>query len=102
MGIGMALLEDVPMHNGEYQLDNLDAYLIPTLADAPAQQVDVIETIVAGDQYPVRGIGELGIEAISPALMAAIQDATGIRPCDLPARPAALLAAMTAAEENLP
>ncbi len=102
MGMGMALLEDVPMHNGEYQLDNLDAYLIPTLADAPAQQVDVIETIVAGDQYPVRGIGELGIEAISPALMAAIQDATGVRPCDLPARPAVLLAAMTSAEGNLP
>lgn len=100
MGMGMALLEDVPMQNGEYQLDNLDAYLIPTLADAPQQHVEVIEAIAAGNEYPVRGIGELGIEAISPALMAAIQDATGVRPCALPARPAELLAAMNSAQER--
>lgn len=100
MGMGMALLEDVPMHDGEYQLENLDAYLIPTLADAPQQHVEVIEAIAAGNEYPVRGIGELGIEAISPALMAAIQNAIGVRLCTLPARPADLLAAMNAAQER--
>lgn len=94
MGMGMALLEDVPMQTGQYLLDNLDAYLIPTIADAPQQRVDVIEGILGGDSYPVRGIGELGIEAISPAITAAIENAIGVRPEHLPVRPTTLLAAM--------
>ena len=94
MGMGMALLEDVPMQDGQFLLDNLDAYLIPTLADAPEQRVDVIEAILGGDSYPVRGIGELGIEAISPALIAAIENATGARLHSLPVRPTTLLTAM--------
>lgn len=94
MGMGMALLEDVPMQDGQFLLDNLDAYLIPTLADAPEQRVDVIEDILDDERYPVRGIGELGIEAVSPALTAAIENATGVRPDSLPVDPAALLAAM--------
>ncbi|MEL0169154.1 MAG: molybdopterin cofactor-binding domain-containing protein [Pseudomonadaceae bacterium] len=94
MGMGMALLEDVPMQNGQFQLDNLDAYLIPTLADAPQQRVDVIEGILDGEHYPVRGIGELGIEAICPALAAAIENATAVRPDNLPVRATTLLNAM--------
>ena len=94
MGMGMTLLEDVPMQDGQYLLDNLDAYLIPTLADAPEQQVDVIEGILGGESYPVRGIGELGIEAISPAITAAIENAIGVRPERLPVEPTTLLAAM--------
>ncbi len=94
MGMGMALLEDVPMQDGQFLLDNLDAYLVPTMADAPEQRVDVIEGVLGGDNYPVRGIGELGIEAISPALTAAIENATGVRPDRLPVRPTALLTAM--------
>ena len=94
MGMGMALLEDVPMQNGQFLLDNLDAYLIPTLADTPEQRVDVIEAILGGECYPVRGIGELGIEAISPALIAAIENATGVRMHSLPVRPTTLLTAM--------
>ena len=94
MGMGMTLLEDVPMQDGQYLLDNLDAYLIPTLADAPEQQVNVIEGILGGESYPVRGIGELGIEAISPAITAAIENAIGVRPERLPVEPTTLLAAM--------
>lgn len=94
MGMGMALLEDVPMQDGQFLHDNLDAYLIPTMADAPEQRVDVIEGILGGDSYPVGGIGELGIEAISPALTAAIENATGVRADKLPVRPTTLLTAM--------
>ena len=56
--------------------------------------MDVIEGILGGDSYPVRGIGELGIEAISPALTAAIENATDVRADTLPVRPTTLLTAM--------
>ena len=61
------------------------------MADAPEQRVDVIEGILGRDSYPVGGIGELGIEAISPALTAAIENAAGVRADKLPVRPTTLV-----------
>ncbi|WVM93864.1 hypothetical protein ULG90_09015 [Halopseudomonas pachastrellae] len=64
------------------------------MADAPEQRVDVIEGVLGRDSYPVGGIGELGIEAISPALTAAIENAAGVRADKLPVRPTTLLTTM--------
>ena len=84
MGMGMALLEDVPMQDGQFLHDNLDAYLIPAMADAPEQRVDVIEGILGRDSYPLGGIGELGIPTVAPAVANAIASAVGVRLRRLP------------------
>lgn len=101
MGQGMTLTEDMTTHEGRYQADNLDQYLIPTFHDAPLQRVDVLDNTPADDPYPVRGVGELGIEAVAPAITAAIEAATGVRVRRLPVDPGDLLVAMAAREQNL-
>jgi len=101
MGQGMTLTEDMPTREGHYLADNLDQYLIPTLQDAPHQRVDVLDNTPEDDPFPVRGIGELGIEAVAPAICAAIEAATGIRVRRLPVAPGDLLTALSAKEEAL-
>lgn len=78
MGLGFALLEDATMENGRYMTENLDTYLIPTITDIPKETtVTAIETLVKGDDYGPRGVGEIGTVAVAPAIAAAIHQATG-------------------------
>ena len=76
MGLGMALSEDMPTRQGRYLADNLDQYIIPTLQDVPDQRVDVLDNTPTTDRFTVRGVGELGIEAVAPAICSAIEAAT--------------------------
>ena len=98
MGLGMTLTEDMPAEDGRLRRDNLDQYLIPTFHDAPAQRVDVLDGTPEDDPFPVRGVGELGIEAVAPAITAAIEAATGVRIRTLPVEPGVLLTAIHARE----
>jgi len=100
MGMGMVLTEDMPAVDGHYLFDNLDQYLIPTIHDAPAQRVDVLDDTRADDKFPVRGVGELGIEAVAPAITAAIEDACGVRVTGLPVDPDRLLAELAEKESG--
>lgn len=101
MGQGMALTEDMRARDGCYLADNLDQYLIPTFHDAPVQRVDVLDNTPEDDPFPVRGVGELGIEAVAPAITAAIEVATGVRVRHLPVDPGDLLVAMAEQEQGL-
>jgi CO/xanthine dehydrogenase Mo-binding subunit len=101
MGLGMTLTEDLPTRDGRYVADNLDQYLIPVFHDAPRQRVDVLDNTPKDDPFPVRGVGELGIEAVAPAITAAIEAATGIRVRQLPVDPGDLLMALSAQEQDL-
>jgi len=100
MGQGMALTEDMATRDGRYLADNLDQYLIPTFHDAPIQRVDVLDDTPEDDPFPIRGVGELGIEAVAPAITAAIEMATGVRVRRLPVDPGDLLVAMAAQEKT--
>ena len=100
MGLGMALSEDMPTRQGRYLADNLDQYIIPTLQDVPDQRVDVLDNTPTTDRFPVRGVGELGIEAVAPAICSAIEAATGIRVRHLPVDAGYLLAELCAQEET--
>ena len=78
MGLGFALFEDAAMKNGRYMTENLDTYLIPTIADIPKEtKVTAIEQLVEGDNYGPRGVGEIGTVAVAPAIVTAIHQATG-------------------------
>lgn len=49
--------------------------------------MDVLDDTPADADYPVRGVGELGIEAVAPAIVAAIEAACGVRVRHLPVDP---------------
>ena len=69
---------------------NFDTYMVPTIRDVPTMHVTALEDLDAGDPYGPRGVGELGLASITPAIANAVGDATGIRPLAAPFDPAIL------------
>ena len=87
MGIGMALLEEglVDPRHARVVNNNMADYLVPTNADIPDLQVisvgipDLQASVLGG-----KGVGELGIVGVAPAIANAVYHATGRRVRDLP------------------
>ena len=87
MGIGMALLEGTQLdyRDGRVVNANMSDYLVPVNADVPALDAMFLpgEDTVA-DPIGVKGLGELVIVAVPPAIVNAVFNATGKRITDLP------------------
>jgi xanthine dehydrogenase YagR molybdenum-binding subunit len=87
MGIGMALLEGTQLdyRDGHVVNANMSDYLVPVNADVPAVDAMFLpgEDDVA-DPIGVKGLGELVIVAVPPAIGNAVFNATGRRVTDLP------------------
>lgn len=72
-GLGFSLTEDVLYRGGHPLTTNLDTYMMPTIQDRPLRlSVTANETLDAGDPFGPRGVGELGIGAVTPAIANAI------------------------------
>jgi len=96
MGVGMGLLEQTiySPKTGQPINGNFADYLVPTHADSPKIDVTFLDhpDPVMG-QYGARGIGEIGLAGIAPAITAAVYHATGIRIRKLPVQIEDLLTA---------
>jgi len=101
MGIGMALFEEThyDARNGAPLNSNLADYMMTTHADAPTQiDVSFLDyPDLALNALGARGIGEIGIAGLAPAVTAAVYHATGIRVRDLPVKIEDLLASQVTA-----
>jgi xanthine dehydrogenase YagR molybdenum-binding subunit len=87
MGIGQALLEEgiVDRRNARVINDNLGDYLIATNADVPDLRViSVGVPDLEASPLGGKGVGELGIVGVAPAIANAVFHATGKRIRDLP------------------
>jgi xanthine dehydrogenase YagR molybdenum-binding subunit len=89
MGVGMGLLEQTTYdpRSGHPINDNFADYLVPTSADSPVIDVhflDIPDPMMG--EYGARGIGEIGLAGIAPAITAAVYHATGVRVRELPVR----------------
>ena len=87
MGIGQALLEEglVDLRNGRTVNDNMGDYLVPTNADIPDIQVISVGVPDYGaSALGGKGVGEVGIVGVAPAIANAVYHATGKRVRDLP------------------
>ena len=62
-------------------------YLIPTILDTPTIPVDVLELADEHAPYGLRGIGEAPTLSSTPAVLAAIRQATGLELNRTPVRP---------------
>ena len=90
MGIGQALMEQTEVDNrtGRVVNANLSEYLVPVLADTPA-----IEVIFLPEEDPhlgplgAKGLGEIALCGIGPAIANAVYHATGRRIRDVPITP---------------
>lgn len=87
MGIGQALLEEglVDQRNGRLVNNNVGDYLVPTNADIP--DIHVISVGIPDPHASAlggKGVGEVGIVGVAPAIANAVFHATGKRVRDLP------------------
>lgn len=91
-GLGLALMEEyVPGRT-----ENLHDYLIPTVGDMPEIECILIEDAEPLGPYGAKGIGEPALIPTAPAILNAIEHATGVRLTRLPATPDRVLAALKA------
>jgi xanthine dehydrogenase YagR molybdenum-binding subunit len=95
MGVGMGLFEQTTYdpRSGHPINDNFADYIVPTIADMPDIDVHFLDIpdLIMGE-YGARGIGEIGLAGIAPAITAAVYHATGVRVRSLPVRIEDLLA----------
>lgn len=89
-GIGMALLEqtEIDRRSGRFVNGNLAEYLVPTMADTPALDVTFVpeeDRNVGG--LGTKGLGEIALVGVAPAIANAVFHATGKRLRHLPMTP---------------
>ena len=80
-------LEEIKMKDGRYLNDRLQTYLIPTLADTPDMETILIENPTIHGPFGAKGVGELPMDGGAPALLQAIENATGLSLSAIPATP---------------
>jgi len=97
---GWTLLEDFVMEEGQLRTKSYADYLIPTVYDVP-DEIHPLVLEVADPQgpYGVRGLGEMPMLVLAPAILDAIHDATGIWFTKLPVRAEDVLLALEARAE---
>ena len=89
-------LEEMKMKDGHYLNDRMQTYLIPTMADTPDMETILIENPTKHGPFGAKGVGELPMDGGAPALLQAIENATGISLASLPATPERLFEASRA------
>jgi CO/xanthine dehydrogenase Mo-binding subunit/aerobic-type carbon monoxide dehydrogenase small subunit (CoxS/CutS family) len=93
-GLGLALMEEYLPGRTE----NLHDYLIPTMGDIPRMKCILIEDAEPLGPSGAKGVGEPGLIPTAPAILGAIQHATGVRMHQVPVLPHRLRAAIKQAE----
>jgi CO/xanthine dehydrogenase Mo-binding subunit len=94
-GLGFATSEEVVLRDGRMVNDRLTNYIIPTTLDAPEMDVGLVEAPFPHGPFGAKGIGEMPIDGVAPAVLAAIEHAVGgPLPNVIPLTPERLLAAL--------
>jgi xanthine dehydrogenase D subunit len=86
-GLGLALMEEIQVVDGEVRNPSFTDYLIPTVLDMPPVRLDVLELGHPDAPYGLRGIGEPPTISSTPAIVAAVRAATGRPLTRVPVRP---------------
>ncbi|MDT0614837.1 xanthine dehydrogenase family protein molybdopterin-binding subunit [Streptomyces lancefieldiae] len=88
-GMGIAIMEEIVVDPKTAKVKNpsFTDYLLPTILDTPTIPVDVLELADEHAPYGLRGIGEAPTLSSTPAVLAAIRNATGLALDRTPVRP---------------
>lgn len=87
MGIGAALMEEMAVDKrlGFFVNHDLAGYEVPVHADIPHLEVLFVEEVdPAISPVKAKGVGELGLTGVAPAVANAVYNATGVRVRDYP------------------
>jgi xanthine dehydrogenase D subunit len=86
-GLGLALLEEIQIKEGKIQNASFTDYLIPTILDMPSVRAEILELADPEAPYGLKGAGEPPTIASTPAIVAALRDATGRELARVPVKP---------------
>lgn len=86
-GLGLAVLEEIIMADGKVRNPSFTDYLIPTILDMPPMGMRILEYPDPAAPYGLRGAGEPPTLSATPAIAAAVRDATGLALTRVPIRP---------------
>lgn len=89
--IGFTLYENVVWQNGRMANGQMTNYIMPTAADLPPIRVFFEENPYAYGPGGAKGIGELPMDGPAPAILNAIENATGVSFDHVPLMPEAML-----------
>ena len=84
MGLGYALSEGLLFDEGKITNASFADYKIPTMRDIPAATPIIVEKNYDSEPYGAKGVGEMSVFGIAPAVANAISRLTGVRIKDLP------------------
>ena len=74
-GLGYAMMEVLESKNGKLSQDTFTTYIIPSSLDIPPIFSKLIENPSTIGPFGARGLGELPLVGVAPALVSAIQQA---------------------------
>jgi len=86
-GVGLAVMEEVVVDAGVIKNPTFTDYLLPTFLDAPSIEARFVEEPDHWGPFGAKGIGEPPTISSTPAVIAAIRDATGKDLTRAPVRP---------------
>jgi CO/xanthine dehydrogenase Mo-binding subunit len=86
-GLGLAIMEEIQVRDGQIANPSFTDYLIPTILDMPPMRIEVLEYPDPNAPYGLRGVGEPPTISSGPAVVAAIRAATGVDLTRIPVRP---------------
>jgi CO/xanthine dehydrogenase Mo-binding subunit len=94
-GIGYALYEKCLWRNGHLANNQMTNYIMPTSADIPPIHVSFEEVPSPHGAFGAKGIGELPMDGPAPAILNAIEQATGFAFNEIPLLPEDIFERMT-------
>lgn len=94
--IGFTLFENVVWANGRMANNQMTNYIIPTPADIPPIRVFFEENPYVYGPAGAKGIGELPMDGPAPAILSAIENATGVSISHVPLMPESLMEELNA------
>ena len=86
-GLGLALMEEIVVRDGEVLNASFTDYLLPTTLDMPRVRIEILEHADPDAPYGLKGVGEPPNISTPPAIAAAVRAATGRPLTRIPVRP---------------
>ncbi len=97
MQLGFTTTENMIIENGQLTNPSLADYKIPGFFDMPDRMENgVIDAEQHNGPFGAKGAGESGTFGVSPAIANAVEDAVGVRICELPITAEAIFRALRA------
>lgn len=94
--LGYAVMEKMDINKkGLYDASRMQTYVVPTALDIPDFDITFIEYPYTYAPPGAKGVGEMPMDGLAPAIANAVKSALGVRINELPITPEKLLAAIT-------